>query len=212
MPVIGTDQGLLAHHYRLTGDSEDMIATMGPFFEDPGDYQDIVEEADTVWKAELGDICCDAYTLSHTTMYVNDGGGGTAVYDSTNAAVAGGIAANALPQNSCLLVTKRTALSGRRNRGRMFLPGVQAAAITEQGTMSGSTLDAWQPKLDAYLTGVNAIVGVACVVLHGPSTHWVLVDGQPRRVPDPGPIPPATLISSLFLESTISTQRRRLRP
>lgn len=212
MPPIPEGAGLVAHRYTIAGDPEPMLTTLGVVLEDPDPFLDCVNDIDAAWKAELAAMACDAYQLDSTVLYVGEAGGATSVYESTNAAVPGAISGNALPQNNALLVTKVTALSGRRMRGRMFIPAVQAAAVTETGTMSGSTIDTWQPMLDDYLTAVNAVLGVAAVLLHGPATEWVLVNGQPRRQPVAGAYPGPTLIASLRLESTISTQRRRLRP
>ena len=212
MPPIPEGAALVAHRYAVPGDTEDMLITYGVVLEGAGDGQDVVNDLDTNWKTTLDDLTDPDTTLLGTTMYVGPSPPGAEVFESTNSAAVGTVAGKTAPPNVAMLVTKLTSLAGRRMRGRMFIPAVPDAAIAENGTLGGGTIAAWQPKVDDFYDGVNAIVGVAMVLLHGPATEWVLVGGQPRRVPVVGAFPGPTLVSALRLENKVATQRRRLRP
>lgn len=109
-----------------------------------------------------------------------------------------------LPQNSAVLIKKNTGLGGRRNRGRMFVPGLAGeASVSNLGVVVESTRLIWQGVADAFLAALEA-------------TNGGIVPSQPMQVlhtPDPitGVAPAPTPVSSLTVASTIATQRRRLR-
>lgn len=108
------------------------------------------------------------------------------------------------------LLTKRTSVGGRRGRGRMYLPGVKESNVDGGGNLSGGALAALQVEATELVT-LLAAADLPMVLEHGPETVWVLVDGQPRRQPVPGPIPDPDTVNSLTASSLAATQRRRLR-
>lgn len=99
------------------------------------------------------------------------------------------------PQNVALLVQKRSGYGGRRNRGRMYFPGVTEAAVDNVGVIAPGTLAAYQALADDWLETFGfANPGVGnMVILH--STE---------------PATP-TVVTSLRVEPMVATQRRRLR-
>jgi hypothetical protein len=111
---------------------------------------------------------------------------------------------------SALLVQKNTVLGGRRGRGRMYLPGLDESVVLEGGVVESSYLTAMQAALDAFYDDLGSSA-LTLALEHGPETTWVLVGGQPRRVPVAGAVPDPTDITSLVLTSRIGTQRRRNR-
>lgn len=96
------------------------------------------------------------------------------------------------PQVS-ILVRKNTALGGRRNRGRMFIPGYPENVAAENGgvdTGAQSAINAQFEQLRDDLVTVELLP----VVLHG---------DQILTTP--------TLITSFSVAPVVATQRRRLR-
>lgn len=136
-----------------------------------------------------------------------DDTGPSASSASSNTGTGSGSAA---PPNVCFLAQKNTALGGRRGRGRLYMPGVNEAGIDPNGALVGANLSQFQTDLNDFLAALDA-AGLPMVLLHGPATEWVLVDGQPRRVPVAGSVPVPTPVSSLTASSVCATQRRRLR-
>jgi hypothetical protein len=107
-----------------------------------------------------------------------------------------------LPQNCALLVRKNTALGGRRNRGRLFLPGcVNEGATSGTGVINGSTYSIYLSYANAWfvrhLNGQGADAGVMPMYL----LHSTGIT----------PVPEPTEITALSVDPVISTQRRRLR-
>ena len=219
MPPIPAQAALVAHRYQLPGDAEDMLITYGVEFEgDVPPGQDVVNNLDAGWKTHLDAVSDSTYVLVGTMLWLNNGGTDPEVWASTNATAPGTLSGTALPPNNALLVTKLTGLAGRRNRGRLFIPGVQAAAVSEAGLMSAPTVAGFQTAVSAWFESIDAPPllpgdeGRYMVILHSDSTHWEIDDGQPRRVPNGDPIPAPTRITGLRVEPRIATQRRRLRP
>lgn len=92
----------------------------------------------------------------------------------------------------------------------MFLPGVGEAYVSPGGVLTGAKVTAIQAALDDYLASMTT-TGVPMVLLHDPSTVWVLEGGQPKRVPVAGAIPAPTPVTGLSISSIVATQRRRVR-
>jgi hypothetical protein len=109
----------------------------------------------------------------------------------TGYSAAGGNSDPGTSPNVAYLVKKNTGVGGRKNRGRMYVPGcvetkVDSAGIvtpTFQATLQGNFTD-WQEAA--------AVANFTMQILH-------------NSVVDP------TVVTSLFVESTVATQRRRLR-
>jgi hypothetical protein len=121
----------------------------------------------------------------------------------------GEIAEQTEPPQIAVLVQKNTNLGGRRGKGRFFWPGIPETDVDTGGVMRSGVAASWQEMFDTFLDDLSSN-DVAMHVLHDPSTHWVLVDGQPRRVPNVGSVPPApTPVTSLTVKSVVATQRRR---
>lgn len=219
MPPIPDLCCLVAHEYSLVGDAEPMLITYGVEFEGdipPG--QDVVNDLDAGWKANMNDMADLSYTLVRTTIWLRNGGVDPEVWVSDNAPAVGTVTGRAFPPNTSALVTKTSGFAGRRNRGRMFIPGVISEAASEQGVLDAGALVAYQAILTAWFEHIDAppVIpgdeGRYLVILHSEATHWELVGGQPRRVGNGTAIPPPTRVTGLQLEARVATQRRRLRP
>lgn len=126
----------------------------------------------------------------------------------------GALTGAAASPNVSFLVHKRTALGGRRGRGRLYLPGVLEADVDEGGNVAAARHTAVQDAVIAWRDDINAIVfltgPVDMMLEHEPPTEWILVDGQPRRSPT-GTAPDPSFVTSVSLDTMVATQRRRLR-
>lgn len=107
---------------------------------------------------------------------------------------AGGNSGTSAPPNCALLLKKFTSRGGRKGRGRMFVPGLPADYITDGGSLGGA-VDALTIQLDDVLRAMAGAVNSDELYLF----HQEEADGDPD------------IITSLAVDSTIATQRRRLR-
>lgn len=105
--------------------------------------------------------------------------------------VSGGANEGVSPPNTAYLVRKRTALGGRRNRGRLFLPGVAESNVGNGGQVAAGTVAALQTAFDDFRDALTALDS-PLVLLHSASS-------------DP------TDIIRLVVDARVATQRRRLR-
>jgi len=101
-----------------------------------------------------------------------------------------------LPPNVAVLVNKRTNIGGRRGRGRMFLPFyVSTTDVDQGGTILTNRLDVITAAVTVFHDEL-ANVGMPMVLLHSPGVS---------TIKDPTPV------TSLDVDTRVSTQRRRLR-
>lgn len=107
--------------------------------------------------------------------------------------VDGTMSGEACPVNCAILFKKNTALGGRKNRGRCYLPpsNVVEGDIDAIGGIGGDALVDLQAQMNNFLTAVGEADLFPCLHHSDGST--------------------GTLISSITIEGTIATQRRRMR-
>lgn len=107
-----------------------------------------------------------------------------------------------LPQNCALLVQKQTATPGRKGKGRFYIPGVlQENKVNAVGGLDGTFLSDMQAQLTAFLDVMNTGDGD----FGGPIPLVLLHNNYGAATPLP------SSILALVGQSTIATQRRRLR-
>lgn len=104
---------------------------------------------------------------------------------------AGAIGGDCDPPNTAILVTKNTALGGRKGRGRMYLPGVFSANTSNSGIVDAALVTNIQNDWNDFRNALEA-AGQDMVLLHGDTTA-------------------PTIITSLSVQARLATQRRRLR-
>lgn len=120
-----------------------------------------------------------------------------------NAVVTGGDASPGAPANTAYLVTKTTALGGRRGRGRMYLPGVDETEVGGDGVVTPAKLTGLDTAIQAWFARVIALPWLGSLqLLHEPSAPGT---------ENPSPEPPPTAIITLTVQQKVATQRRRLR-
>lgn len=132
-----------------------------------------------------------------------DGGEPIITFVTPTTALGGSANDARLPQNCALLVRKNTNAGGRRNKGRMFVPGVLAeGAVSSTGIIDPGAVATYQGYAVAFYVALNdgipgpAATSIPMFLLHSTGISAVI---------DP------TEVSSLTVDNVISTQRRRLR-
>lgn len=152
------------------------------------------------WQAALD----EQVTLTRVTCRF----GGTppaadVIYISTNPPAAGERGGASVPSNCALLVRKKTALGGRANQGRCYIPGVlPVAGVDDVGNIDPNQVSLLQGYADSWLA-----------LLTTPASGNPQSNMQVLHTPDPvtGSQLIPTPVIDLQVDSRIATQRRRLR-
>lgn len=121
----------------------------------------------------------------------NDGEPGE--FDSSSSAGVGARGGDLLTPQTQGLIHKRTALAGRSERGRMYIPDMEESQVNNDGLLNGSAIALLQAIADAWfgLSASDALI-LAPQLLHE-------VVGSP------------TPITAMTVETMVATQRRRYR-
>jgi hypothetical protein len=126
------------------------------------------------------------------------------IIDSDLAPMGGTRSGSSVPPNTAVLVRKLSGLGGRRNRGRCYVPmAATAGAETEGGVLSTGERTALQTSANAWFN--NLATGVPPDV---PPMPMVILHNEP---PGGGVLPLPTPVVGLTVDTTLATQRRRLR-
>ncbi len=102
--------------------------------------------------------------------------------------------ANSVPPNVSVLVSKKGTLGGRRNAGRMFLPGYEEAKVGADGAVSAGGINELQTALNIFLGDLQVTDTI---------DNMVILHSDAAVAPTP--------VNSLIVQSIVATQRRRLR-
>lgn len=201
--------GQVIHSMTLAADPEPMAVTYGVAFDvGSADSPALMAAAAVELHDSFGDTVIGAmgnvYTLTTTEIrYVPDSGtlGDDPTIAVTSLARVGAQPGGVLPQNCAVLIHKRTARSGRRGRGRMYVPGIPEGDVSQVGGIT--TLAGWQTALTAFYNRIVAAPDVLGPVLLHSTSPTVPLLTDPLLVPDG--------ITAFQVDGVIATQRRRLR-
>lgn len=181
--------------YQVTGDNEPMYTHMAYGVAATID-QTAVDAGYQSWQLHWK-------TRSHSTVNLVGGhvleqtSAGIRRWDAGVATTPGTGTGTPLPNNCATLLKKSTALGGRRNRGRMYVPCPMEAEVDGAGICTAPSLTAWNTECAKILPGgaVHTAFGFLgdAVVLHEAGSQ------TPAVVTDLSPAP------------KIATQRRRMR-
>jgi hypothetical protein len=184
--------------YQFEGDAEPMITTMGVNVSTwGGAYADGLEWISDLWLATIVSSLSETVTSGPYSLAVGQDGGDPITYEyaATNAGDESGFP---MWPNTAVLIKKVTASGGRRNRGRMYVPGFGLRSlITPAGLIDPSYLADFNTNLSNFLEDVNAGTGFS-------ATNLGVLHSRPPSAP--------AVITSLVAEAKVATQRRRLRP
>lgn len=178
---------------RIATDSEPMYCALAwrvatpPF--DQADADALINEI----AAALDGAVSSEITFDGGFVLVGSDGGDLR-YDVTTTRT-GTLATGMLPNNCAYLIRKNTTLGGRRNRGRMYLPGVLETNASPSGVLTAASITTAQTAVNLLLVGPLSTGNVdQAALLH--------------QVGSPTP----TQVVSFDVQSQIATQRRRMRP
>jgi len=184
--------------YQFEGDAEAMITTMGVNVSSwGGDYAEGLEWLSDAWLACIVGSLAETVISGPYSLAVGQDGGDPITYEYT-ATNAGDAPSFPMWPNTAVLVKKATASGGRRNRGRMYVPGLAIRSlVTPAGIIDPSFLADFQTNLDTFLSYVNAGTGFS-------ATNLGVLHSEPPSAP--------AVITALTADNKVATQRRRLRP
>lgn len=158
-----------------------------------GDFQEAANAVHGAFGAWQGNLTSNAsFIAAH--LRVGQDGGDPVVVDSNSAPIVGTLAGAVQSANSAVLVTKQTALGGRKGRGRWFFPW----AVTENNVDPLGVIDA-EHVAGLQTTATNTL---ASFVTNG--CDLVLLHADVVGAPAPTPV------TSLSISALIGSQRRRL--
>lgn len=158
--------------------------------------QTAINDADTVFRASFDQELDNQAEFLPAQGYFRTGGGLLELYTSTTGPTAGLSSQTSPPPQVSLVIRKRTASVGRRQRGRMFMPSVflQEGDVDETGILTTLAVNAFQAAATAFLTNLNAL--------------GTLID---MRLLHSIPVAPdSTPVTNLLVQPIVRTQRRRL--
>lgn len=155
-----------------------------------------LQEIASCWEANILPQISNMVVFENSRMYVGQDPGDPIVIEfAQDPPVAGGDSGPTQAINTAYLVKKSSGLGGRRNRGRMFIPGVVGSRLLDNGHLSPTFAANLGAACDAFLTQLEAVTGVeGMVILHAP----------------PSVLAP-TVVIALTPAPKVATQRRRLR-
>lgn len=126
---------------------------------------------------------------------------------STLGPVQGALAATSEVPSVALGITKRTNQIGRKNRGRMYMPGVLSDANTDEGgNITPANVTTFQNICNTWLPNLASRPGIVGMVLLHSYISQVLPDTPVIADPEL----PSEPITNLVVRSVVRTQRRRL--
>lgn len=171
------------------------------------DVQDIADLVQNDFSAAWKDLVDSNVVIGKPTVLRGDGTTTPGVAIGSLAEEPGLAVFDGPPPQVCALLKKITALGGRANRGRTYMPYVLPDAdIHEDGSISGGTI----------VADINDRAAIMLSGLAADSLPMVICNREVDANPTP---PPATYVSAYhtgatvtqyFLELVVATQRRRL--
>lgn len=197
---IPADMGVAKIRFRGSGDSQEMITTIG-FARNLGATAgecafDIAEAWTLAFSpAELA----NAYAFAGVEVAIGPQGAAEVGYNNRN--TIGTANMPALPSNCALLITKITAQAGKAGKGRMYVPAgyLNESEVDANGFLSGGALDQLQSSAHDFFTAAGG--GTQPSIL-----SWMLfhsTEAAGNSLPDQ--------ITDLSVEPQIATQRQRMR-
>lgn len=166
--------------------------------------QDWAVNLHNAWGAAMDDPLTTEAAWTRVTTLKGDGSTTPEQGESIAPLFQGDNAMAATPPNTAILVQKKTAFGGRRNRGRVYLPwSLNEGEVGETGLISATYRNAVQANVDAFYNsaGVGVNMVIANRVYDSPWTNparilIALEIGRP--------------VISLLVQNMAATQRRRM--
>lgn len=181
--------------FNLAGDPEAMYCSLGvELAVGQAANQTATDNVLNAATASVRPVVSSDLTVGPGHMIWGQDGGDLRI-DGTASPLAGTGAAGAVPVNTGLLVRKLTASGGRRNRGRMTIPGLPEGNVGGTGGLTTAFHATAVTAMNDLMADLIATSEVAALLLF----H------------DTSPFTPTT-ITALEPQTKAATQRRRMRP
>lgn len=204
---IGTGQCLAKLRWRLTGDPEEMICTLGLEPHNPDAFEVLDDVARRTYRAWAGaweqDMLSSKWALVGCDIYGGPNNGDA--QGTYNELLGGNSAAAPLPNNCCMLVKKKTASAGRKNAGRMYLPSgyLFDEQVSETGMIAPAELQSRQDNMQNFYESLQDDTQLG--------EGWAFADVGADPVLFHNDNSVATAITSFVVDALIATQRNRMR-
>jgi hypothetical protein len=197
------DQFALVQVFTSTTGDPDFFANTHGYFQSGAYGQGTADDLSAIWSdfftlsnyggasEQYGQSIC-RYEGLH---FIWKDGDDLIAFDSVVDAGAGSGSNSLQTQQVSFLAHKDTDFAGPANRGRFYLPWVAEARVDNVGVVSSSTVTAMQARLDQLLDDIQSIDSIQSemVLLHA-------TDSLPART-----------VEQLRMDTTVATQRRRIR-
>lgn len=177
--------------WHLAGRPDPFTVVLGHEVTVPDEVNALALQVRTAWLQHLSPATGMAvgYTLGNCTVLYNDGAGPLLIGEAPGSTAGTRAGSNAPPSNCSLLISKRSGLAGRENRGRIYMPPflLEEASVNQAGEFTVGNL---QDSADDFL--LQLALGIPMRILH-------------TGVETP------TDVTSLVVRGRLATQRRRMR-
>lgn len=199
MPLVHINgTGQFTWFFSVPGNSGDTCVTLG-FQSEETDMQGMVDKAMDAMATSMMDSISIACALLKCKMLFHRSDETESWESFHNSPVPGTGSSARHPASVAVLVQKRTAFAGRKNRGRFYFPGIpnsDTAPGTDPNALTPGALTQWQTGVDALFAALKddgPLSPLNPVILH------------------PSPSTTVTEITSFSVQSRLATQRNRLR-
>jgi hypothetical protein len=199
MPLVHINgTGQFSIHMQVAGSQGESVITMG-FQTANNDVAQIAHKALAAWDLTLMRETSSRCLLVSCTALLH-------VSDETESGLAvaaanthGDRAPSMLPANCACLIRKTTDFAGRKNRGRIYIPGLPSdstALDADTNTLTEAKRIAWQTAADNFFIALTASE-----------------DGDPLQpvILHPSPSTTVTEVRTFSVQARLATQRGRLR-
>jgi hypothetical protein len=161
----GVDTWQCRMHFQVTGSHpENFDSTL---------QQNAVNGAGDQWGGKISESSAPIFTANDTILKAvslykldTDGHVLTEVQASSGHVNVAGTGGNSLPSEVSVCVSLDTALLGRSNRGRLYLPGICVDALQGDGTLASSYQDNIATQVAAMITALNTDIGSGAQVIN----------------------------------------------
>lgn len=146
-------------------------------------------------------------SIYQMTITPLDGAAATKVYAASGGNMTGQASGPDYIPAVASVISLRTNLRGRRNRGRIFLPFV-SEAVASNGAYT-LPVTAWQTTWNTFMAAMNTSLWPLHVASYGHSLHRTKTPGGGYTLTPVSWPPTSNAVTQLVVESTFGTMRRR---
>ncbi len=199
--VIPAGSASVIHSLKMTGDPDPYAITYGvQMTGDPADLNVVAADLHSAYDTNINPNNTSLLVLNETIVKYNPLAAPGVYVEGVAATPAPGAGGSTaiVPQNTALLVHKRTGAAGRTGRGRMYFPALNEVNVDAVGAIAPSWISTMNTALAAWLADIDAVADIDFMcLLHDSAGAGALL--APFEV------------TALTTDPTCATQRRRLR-